>query len=140
MLADDDEDDCLFFKQAIAELYLETNLVVLNDGEQLMQTLTKKSVRLPQVLFLDLNMPLKNGFECLLALKQNAELAQIPVIILSTYFTPEIADRLYANGANYCIQKPFEFDKLKQVIQKAITLVTGNNFSEPARENFVLIG
>ncbi len=139
ILADDDEDDCLFFKQALAELPIAANLTVVHNGEELMQNLTKKVAPLPQVLILDLNMPLKNGFECLLEIKQDANLAQIPVVILSTFFTPDIADQLYENGAHFCIQKPFEFDKLKQVIQKAITLLTGNNFLEPTRENFVLV-
>jgi CheY-like chemotaxis protein len=139
-LADDDEDDCLFFKQALAELTTAANLTTVHDGEGLMQILTKKSALLPHVLFLDLNMPRKNGFECLVELKQDANLAQIPVIILSTYFAQDMADQLHANGAHYCIQKPFAFKKLKQVIQKSITLVTGTNFSEPTREDFVLGG
>ena len=139
LLADDDEDDCIFFKQAIAELPIDANLTIVNDGEQLMQNLAKKLVSLPHVLFLDLNMPLKNGYECLVAIKQDSNLRQIPVVIVSTFFTPDMADQLHTNGAHYCIQKPYEFEKLKQVIQKAITLLTGNNFSEPVRENFVLV-
>jgi CheY-like chemotaxis protein len=65
LLADDDADDCLFFKEALEELPLSTSLTIVNDGDQLMKWLLKNTSRLPHVLFLDLNMPRKNGFECL---------------------------------------------------------------------------
>ena len=59
LLADDDIDDCIFFKEALAELLLSTHLTTVNDGEQLMQLLTNETNVLPHVLFLDFNMPAK---------------------------------------------------------------------------------
>lgn len=139
LLADDDEDDCFFFKQVLSELAIPISLTVVHDGEQLMQCLLKKSTQLPQVLFLDLNMPRKNGFECLAELKRHASLKSLPVVILSTYFEPDMADRLFAGGAHYCIQKPPEFTKLKQVIERVLTMLAQNKFLEPTREKFVLV-
>ena len=57
VLADDDTDDCLFFKEALGELIISTNLITVHDGEELMQLLTNETTKLPQILFLDLNMP-----------------------------------------------------------------------------------
>lgn len=74
LLADDDSDDCLFFKEALRELLLSTNLTTVHDGEQLMQLLTNETNVLPHVLFLDLNMPRKNGFECLTEIKLSKKL------------------------------------------------------------------
>ena len=59
LLADDDTDDCIFFKEALDELLLPTHLITVHDGEQLMQLLTNETTELPDVLFLDLNMPRK---------------------------------------------------------------------------------
>ena len=139
LLADDDVDDCLFFEQALAELAIPTHLVVVHDGEQLMQLLLKKSTQLPDILFLDLNMPCKNGFECLSAIKQDVTLKTLPVVILSTYFEQAAVDRLYAGRAHWCIQKPTEFARLKQVIERILMMLAENNLPESAKENFVLV-
>ena len=59
LLADDDTDDCIFFKAALEKLSLSTHLTTVHDGEQLMRLLLKETYELPHVLFLDLNMPRK---------------------------------------------------------------------------------
>jgi CheY-like chemotaxis protein len=139
LLADDDTDDCIFFKEAVEELLLSTHLTAVNDGEQLMQLLTNETNELPDVLFLDLNMPRKNGFECLSEIKGNQKLYQLPVIIFSTSFEQEVVNLLYKNGAQYFIRKPSEFSQFKKIIhQTFITLIVPQNISQPARENFVL--
>jgi len=65
VLADDDMDDCIFFKAALEELPHVTNLTIVKDGVALMKLLTAGDEPLPRVIYLDLNMPLKTGFECL---------------------------------------------------------------------------
>jgi CheY-like chemotaxis protein len=138
LLADDDPDDCLFFKEALRELLLTTNLTIVNDGEQLMKFLTKETNKLPDVLFLDLNMPRKNGFECLSEIKQNNKLQHLPVVIFSTSFEQEVVTRLYKNGAQYFIRKPSEFSQFKQIIHQSLTVIMQENISQPTMENFVI--
>ncbi len=138
LLADDDTDDCIFFKEALEELPLSTHLTTVHDGEQLMQLLTNETNELPHVLFLDLNMPRKNGFECLSEIKLNKKLKQLPVIIFSTSFEQEVVNLLYKNGAQYFIRKPSEFSQFKKIIQQTLTLIAQGNISQPTRENFVL--
>lgn len=140
LLADDDEDDCLFFKEALDELPIATHLTTVWDGEQLMQLLTKSLEPLPHVLFLDLNMPRKSGYECLLELKRDQKLSPLPVIILSTSFEPAMVDLLYKNGAKACLCKPAGRSALKQVIQQALTLVAQANGSQGAKQDFSLNG
>lgn len=81
LLADDDKDDCLFFKEALEELEVVAQLTLVADGQQLMHRLRSDTDRLPDVLFLDLNMPRINGMECLAEIKQSEKLRQLPVII-----------------------------------------------------------
>lgn len=123
LLADDDEDDCLLFKEALDELCLGTQLTTVPDGEQLMQLLAKKTTQLPHVLFLDLNMPRKNGQECLAQIKRDPKLKHLTVIIFSTAFDALMADRLYKDGATNCIRKPPDFGQLKQVIRQVVTRI-----------------
>jgi len=140
LLADDDKDDCLFFKDVLGELPVSAQLTTVHDGEQLMQLLAGKTVELPHVLFLDLNMPRKNGFECLSEIKLDEKLKQIPVIIFSTSFEQDVVNLLYKNGAQYYIRKPAEFSQLKKVIYQALILATQENISQPSKDNFVLTG
>ena len=138
LLCDDDSDDCYFFNEALENLFLPTNLTAVHDGEQLMQLLTNETNELPHVLFLDLNMPRKNGFECLTEIKHNNELKQLPIIIFSTSFDQEVVNLLYKNGAQYFIRKPSEFPQLQKVILQALTLISKENILQPPRDNFVL--
>lgn len=139
LLADDDLDDCLLFQEALEEIPLSTRLTTVHNGEQLMQWLGEPN-ELPAVLFLDLNMPRKNGFECLLEIKNNSRLKALPVIIFSTSFEQGPMDQLYQGGAHYYIRKPNQFSQLKALIQQVLVLAQTNTLSQPARENFVLRG
>lgn len=138
LLADDDTDDCIFFKQAIDELLMSTRFTTVHDGEQLIQLLNNETNELPDVLFLDLNMPRKNGFECLTEIKLDKKLKLIPIIIFSTSFEQEVVNQLYKGGAQYFIRKPSEFSQFKKIIhQTFITLIVPQNISQPTMENFV---
>jgi CheY-like chemotaxis protein len=147
LLADDDTDDCIFFRAALDELILSMHLTTVHDGEQLMQLLTDETNGLPDVLFLDLNMPRKNGFECLSEIKLNKKLKQLPVIIFSTSFEQEVVNQLYQNGAQYFIRKPSEFTQFKKIIHHTLALILqdtlddgkAENYSHPTREEFVII-
>lgn len=138
LLADDDKDDCMFFQEAVEELPLQTRLTTVHDGEQLMQLLTNTSNAIFDILFLDLNMPRKNGIECLTEIKSIENLNSLPVIIFSTSHDKTIADLLYNNGAQHYICKPADFSELKRVIQLALTLTLGKNIPQPTKENFLL--
>ncbi len=129
LLADDDFDDCNFFKQALEALPLATQLKIVNDGEQLMNYLDDNAEKLPHVLFLDINMPRKNGLECLSEIKSNAKLKDLPVVILSTLNSQEKINSIFKIGGNVYIHKPGDFAQLKQVILHALPIAAENIFS-----------
>jgi len=138
LLADDDTDDCIFFKEVLEELEITASLTIVNDGVELMRLLSKKTDTLPDVLFLDLNMPRKNGFECLLEIKLNDKLKHLPVVIFSTSLDMQVVNLLYEKGAHYYIRKPGEFSKLKKVIHEALTITSQTKSAQPAKEKFIL--
>lgn len=138
LLADDDIDDCIFFRDALEELPLSATLSTVNDGVQLMNYLSAKSNDLPDVLFLDLNMPRKSGFECLSEIKLMDKLKDLPVIIFSTSLNMEVVNLLFQKGAHHYICKPGEYVKLKKVILDGVLLTSQNKLTQPTRENFVL--
>lgn len=136
-LADDDEDDLLLFREALNEIKLPIQLTTVRDGEQLMDVLANNE--LPDMLFLDLNMPRKDGFQCLAEIRKSEKFKRLPVVIFSTSFQPDAVDRLYENGAQYYIRKPSNFEHFKKVIHRAITLITNLTTDiQPSKDQFVL--
>ena len=129
LLADDDMDDCNFFKKALQTVPLLTQLTTVHDGEQLMKYLFENSEHLPHVLFLDINMPRKNGFECLSEIKLNEKLKDLPVVMFSTSNSQDNISILFKTGADLYIRKPSNFTKLVQVIYHALPIAAENIFS-----------
>jgi CheY-like chemotaxis protein len=138
LLADDDADDCMFFNEALKELPIDSSLKTVDDGEQLMNLLQANPERLPDILFLDLNMPRKTGYQCLSEIKLNDKLKQLPVIIYSTSLNHEVVNLLYDEGADHYIRKPGDFAKLKKVIFRALTIVPQKRTQKRSRDNFII--
>jgi CheY-like chemotaxis protein len=137
LLVDDDKDDRLLFEIALEEIPLSTSLTTFKDGEQLMLHLENVSTYLPDVLFLDLNMPRKTGFEYLHEIKNHPLLKRIPVIIFSTSYDEDKALQLYESGAHYYICKPADFNDFKMVVQNALMLIQQDNI-KPTQQNFLI--
>ncbi|MFN7099000.1 MAG: response regulator [Flavobacterium sp.] len=137
-LADDDEDDRLFFTDAFEELKMKTNVMTFNDGVELMDYLNHGDSILPNVLFLDLNMPKKNGVECLLEIKQNEKLNDIAIAIYSTSSSEEHIEETFVNGANIYIKKPSDFDDLKKILSEVVTINWQYHTSGLNKDNFLM--
>ena len=140
LLADDDKADCLLFKEALEELPVSAHLTIVHNGEQVIEELTRKGNKLPDVLFLDLNMPRKNGFAALGQIKRSRKLQDLPVIIFSTASEHETVKNVYRDAAHYYICKPVDFSQLKRAIYEALTLITQENHPLPLAENFMITG
>jgi CheY-like chemotaxis protein len=124
LLADDDEDDRLLTRKALAESRLANDLHMVNDGEELMDYLHRRGAYAaledsprPGLVILDLNMPRKDGREALREIKSDHTLRQIPVVVLTTSQTEEDIYRTYDLGANSFITKPVMFESLVRVMK-----------------------
>lgn len=138
LLADDDEEDCLMFQEALQEITVTAKFTKVHDGEKLVQWLTQTPDNLPDFLFLDLNMPLKNGHECLAEIKKSPQLQSLFVIIFSTTVDTLNIDKLYETGAHYYIQKPNSFTKLIRIIEQVLNFSEEERRIQPLKENFIL--
>jgi len=120
MLADDDEDDRLFFKEAFEEVKIKYDITTFNDGEQLMEYLSVPENPLPDIVFLDLNMPRKSGMECLREIRESDRLKRISVAIYSTSSSEQDIEDTFVAGANVYIKKPNDFNMLKKVLSDVV--------------------
>ena len=138
ILADDDEDDRLLFTDAFEELKINTKVNTFNDGVELMDYLNNPDAVLPNVLFLDLNMPKKNGIECLYEIKSDERFKEIAIAIFSTSSSEEHIEETFVQGANIYIKKPSDFATLKKVLSDVVTINWQYYTSGLNRDNFLL--
>jgi CheY-like chemotaxis protein len=124
LMADDDEDDCMLAREALAETRLTNDLYFVRDGEELMDYLYRRgqyaqpnALPRPDLILLDLNMPKKDGREALTEIKSDPNLRQIPVVVLTTSKAQDDIYEIYDLGANSFITKPVTFSSLVEMMK-----------------------
>lgn len=136
-LADDDAEDRDIFQEALSQVHAEAVLTFAENGVKLMDLLNVPPMPLPDVIFLDLNMPGKSGYDCIAEIRADQSMNNYPVVIFTTSSMQQDIDHLYGLGANHYVSKPNNFDTLKEVIRK-ILHIDWKSKGVCGRENFVL--
>lgn len=136
-LADDDEDDRLLFKEAIEEIGIRTKLSLFIHGKELMDYLSLPKIILPDVIFLDLNMPIKNGMQCLKEIRRNSRFNDIAIAIYSTSSSENDIEETFIHGANIYLQKPNDFLDLREAVDKVLNINWQYHTSNLNRDNFL---
>jgi CheY-like chemotaxis protein len=108
-LADDNEQDCLSFEKAVINIDPHIKLLTVTNGEELLQLLTHY---IPDLLFLDLEMPARNGIQCLQAIRSNKTYDHLPIIVFTATQRMNNIQVAYGFGANLFFTKPGEFNSL----------------------------
>lgn len=122
-LADDDEDDRSIFHDAIKNLFPQANYTTAENGLEMLELLQKAPADLPDIVFLDINMPKLNGIDCLKRIKSSGTLNVLPVVMLSTSNDPATIKTAFNLGTLYYAVKPATFDEIKALFQKIISQV-----------------
>lgn len=139
LLADDDEDDRSLFKELLTMSSVSAFLTTAEDGEELMNVLsTFPASPPPHLIFLDINMPRKNGIECLAEIRSNKKFDNVPVFMFSTSNNHQDIDVTYKNGANLYIPKSLFFTEQKQIIEKLFSVHWKDYLTKIPKEKFVL--
>ncbi|WP_301922697.1 response regulator [Ferruginibacter sp.] len=119
LMVDDDEDDQMLFKEALKQVNGLVKCEVAFNGAEALEKLKINPV--PDIIFLDLNMPVMNGFECLRAIKKDQFLKDIPVIIFTTANDNVTIERSRKLGATAFFHKPIDFNNLLNKLQQLLT-------------------
>lgn len=138
LLADDDFEDREFFTEALKEVSPEAVIQTSNNGVELMDLLQNAPQSSPGIIFLDLNMPLKDGYECLDEIKSHNKLKDNVVVIFTTSGIKNDIDMTYEKGANLFVTKPNDYRGLVNTIRKVFSLDWLNGNTQPSRDNFTL--
>ena len=137
LLADDDSDDCLFFEEAFTELAPGSTILVKKDGEEVLNYLFHPQSILPDIIFLDLNIPFIDGVKCLEEIRKNNKLANIFIVMNTTTASHKEIDLSYDKGANLFLIKPNSFLELKKSIEAIINLDFQEMILNRRRDQFV---
>jgi len=122
LLADDDEDDCLLFADVLTEIEIPTQLSWVSNGKELMERLAGMGTdTLPEMIFLDMNMPKLNGKQVLKEIRKSTLLFAIPVIMYSTSFAPRDIEDFTREGAVHHLLKPSRFDELCRALKQVLS-------------------
>lgn len=126
LLVDDDEDDICVFKEVLEDVNPAINLACAGDGKEALKLLKQEQNKLPDVIFLDLNMPLMGGKECLSELKKDPQLKRIPVIMYTTSSQSKDIEETMLSGAICFITKPTSLRELKNILSSISHNINGN--------------
>lgn len=137
ILVDDDEDDRALFELAVNELKVPHLFQMFKNGQELITYLRQPETRLPDILFLDLNMPNLSGIETLKEIRKDPGLKGITVVIYSTSSSERDIEATFLEGANIYINKPSDFETLKKIIKKVVTIDWQYHTSILNRDNFL---
>lgn len=129
---DDDQDDLDFFSDAIESLGQNVKLFLFPDD---MFKILKNPPPEPSVIFLDLNMPLKTGFEIIGEIKRGGKFNDLPLIVYSTSSNADIVEKCRELGASLFITKPTSIQALKRAIEFVLK-IDWKNFKRN-HENFL---
>jgi CheY-like chemotaxis protein len=118
ILADDDSDDRELFVEAVNEIDPSASVATFEYGDSLMNKL--KTMAIPDLIFLDINMPRKSGKACIAEIKQDTRLKHVPIVIYSTTLNKKDIDDAWASGALCFMRKPDSYSKLKSILKEIV--------------------
>lgn len=135
LLAEDDLDDVLIFRLALNKLPFTVELRHAQDGDKLFIMLKEL---IPDILFLDINMPCKDGIACIVEIRKNPEYNQMPVIFYTSYKNLNYIDQCYANGANFYLIKANSVRELAERLRKIFSVDWRTYMYYPPKDEFVI--
>lgn len=130
-IVDDDLDDQELFIEAVSEVDKSISCISASNCEEALDLLKNRKIDLPDMIFLDLNMPRLNGKQCLAELKRVSELKHIPVIIYSTSSEKRDIEETSRLGAAHFLTKPNKFEELC----KALTFVVSKDWNPVSNQH-----
>lgn len=134
ILAEDDRDEVLVFELALKEVPIPVDMRHAEDGEVLFKLLKN---RIPDMLFLDVHMPCKNGISCIMEIRKNREYDNLPVIMYSADTSEQTIEQTFRNGANMYLTKT---NTIRELVKKLLAIFSLDwaYMHYPPRDQFVL--
>ena len=122
-LLDDDQEEHLLFKEVAYDFSEIKSVLSFAKGKEMLDYLGGKDKNvIPDILFLDLNMPILSGLDCLIEIRKKEEYKNLPIVIYSTSSSEKDKEVTYRNGANLYVNKPIEFSDMKKIFMEVLKI------------------
>jgi CheY-like chemotaxis protein len=125
VLADDDPDHGILFQRILKQVDPLKHLTIVKDGKELIDLLADQK---PDLLFLDLNMPCKNGYECLKEIRQQQHLKDLPIVVYSSSTHMNDIQKSYVHKADLYMVKPFNSFHLRNALESILHMEWRKNY------------
>jgi DNA-binding NtrC family response regulator len=135
LIAEDDDDDFFIFSVAISEIAFTVILRRAEDGELLMELLQEQ---IPDILFLDMLMPCKDGKQCLLEIRSDRRYDSLPVICYTSLEDLETVEYAYRQGSNLFTIKPNSIEDLKEALNRILSIDWKKTMYFPPKSEFII--
>lgn len=135
LLAEDDIDDVLIFDLAVKQIKISIQLRHAKDGEELFKLLKEA---IPDLIFLDIHMPCKDGFTCILEIRQNPDYNNVPVIMYTSYYHLKEIENTYKSGANFFLIKTASISELAENLKRIFSVDWKRYMYYPPIKEYVL--
>ena len=137
LIADDDEDDAAFLNEGISQLISAYKVYYAKDGGECLHIL--KNNPAPEIIFLDLKLPLRSGMECLKIMRNNSLLETTPIIIYSSSHNISDIDKCFKLGANFYIVKPASLASMVDMLNQLFIALGEPKATVRSKDKFVLM-
>jgi CheY-like chemotaxis protein len=138
LLVDDNKNEHVFFTHALKSIDQSVRLDSLTSGTALIERIYDSSRPLPDILFLDVNMPVKSGKECLALLRTDGRFDGMPIVMYSTSDAETDTDETFALGADLYVRKPVEIVDLAYLLRAVLAVYHQGNIRQTSREQYVI--
>ncbi|MFC3759011.1 response regulator [Chryseobacterium tructae] len=138
IVADNDENTLIFFKNIFKELKISIKIQCFHNGISLMEYLNNKDAVVPEIVFIKYTIPGKNSMECIDEVKANPKFSNMVTAIYDDDISENEIEEAFVKGNNICIRKPSDFETLKKVLTDVITINWQYHTSGLNKDNFIL--
>lgn len=136
ILAEDDKDDQELFMDALDEAQVSSEVTTVENGQELLDNLRDESQPDPDIIFIDVDMPVKGGKQALEEIKKDEGLRDIPAVMLSTWGHPSDIEETFNKGADLYVQKPNSFAGFVLILKKVFFLHWAKALLGPVKKMF----
>jgi len=137
-LAEDDKDDQELFQEAVEKTGTDVDLTVVNNGQELIDDLKNAGKENPDIIFLDINMPVKDGKQTLREIREDDDLKDIPAVMLSTSDHPKDIHESLEAGADLYVKKPNSFNSFIHILKKIFSFGWAGRMLRSAWKSFFI--
>lgn len=130
LVVDDDLEDTELFAEAVGAVDASVSCLNAVHGRDALDKLSGHEIQRPDIIFLDINMPIMNGWQLLTKLKENEELKKIPVIMYSTSSKKSDVKDALSSGALCFFTKPSNYNRLKQILQIVVEYMENGHLDQ----------